>query len=125
MAIHIHLHTKTKDVGPAHAPAGSSNGGQFVAGGKSAAGHIAAGAEHRAAAAKKGPTHPDTKHHINAATKHGHAAATLQAAEAESSEKHSVNKDPATRAFTAKQLVGKAEQHAQAANEHAANVKEK
>lgn len=31
MATHIHIHTKTKDAGPAHAPAGSSNGGQFVA----------------------------------------------------------------------------------------------
>lgn len=123
MAIHIHVHTK--DAGPAHAPAGSSNGGQFVAGGKNAAGHIAAGAEHRAAAAKKGPTHPDTKHHLNAAMKHGHAAATLQAAESESSPKHSANKAPATRAATAQQLVGKAEQHAQSANAHAASVKEK
>lgn len=33
MAIHIHIHKKTKDAdGPAHAPAGSSKGGQFVSG---------------------------------------------------------------------------------------------
>lgn len=45
--IHIHLH-KTKDSGPAHAPAGSSKGGQFVAGsgggssgnGKGGLGHL-------------------------------------------------------------------------------------
>lgn len=37
--IHIYVHGKTKDAdGPAHAPAGSSKGGQFVSGGGGSSG---------------------------------------------------------------------------------------
>ena len=42
--IHIHLHRTADAEGPAHAPAGSSKGGQFVAGSSQAIGHHAAAA---------------------------------------------------------------------------------
>ena len=51
--IHIHLH-KTRDAdGPAHAPAGSSKGGQFVAGSSAAISHHAKAAAHHEAEHKK------------------------------------------------------------------------
>ena len=41
MAKHIHIHVHTRDAdGPAHAPAGSSKGGQFVSGGGSGGGKV-------------------------------------------------------------------------------------
>lgn len=38
--IHIHIHRTTDADGPAHAPAGTSKGGQFVSGGGSGGGKV-------------------------------------------------------------------------------------
>jgi hypothetical protein len=73
MAIHIHIH-KTRDAGPAHAPAGSSKGGQFVSSGGAAPGN-AAKLHHQKQAAKYRALHEKTGNpdHKAAAAAHGEA----------------------------------------------------
>ena len=94
MAKHIHIHLgKTKDAnGPAHAPAGSSKGGQFVAGGKTAGAHHAASKAHKAVmnTSEKSVTHGHheaSQHHMDA----GHHLE--QAAEYARNGKHELAKE--------------------------------
>lgn len=81
MAIHIHVYAgkKTKDA-QAHAPAGSSKGGQFVttgSAGGSASHHQARHEAHQAEAKKKGSGHADFNTHLQASGAHQAAASQL------------------------------------------------
>lgn len=88
MAKHIHIYlptAKTRDE-QKHAPAGSSNGGQFVTSGSSggnAAHHEARSAFHVGEAKKKGPSSPDYENHKQAHIAHNAAALILKDANKE------------------------------------------
>lgn len=124
MAKHIHIHLgRTKDAdGPAHAPAGSSKGGQFVSGGAAGGSqaHHAEKYQHHIKQAYSKETHPDNvKHHAAAAKAHSQAGGNLESAKIYAGRKaQSKNPD-----YHPDALVAKATKWANIAASHEAKIK--
>ena len=81
--IHIHLHRTTDADGPAHAPVGFSNGGQFVTSGSSGGNvshHEKQMKFHGNKAAELGEAHSDYGAHRSASVEHQQAAMRLKQA---------------------------------------------